>query len=1150
MPAGLVKILLLRAGIEQNPGPKTIYICPVCQVKLWHNSTSVQCNKCLQWVHCRRLNNCSELKNTKEHDASYTCSSCKNKPTTPLLQSSPPTPPFRTPSPPTSPPQSQPPTPSLPQHQSPPVPPHFNPPPPVSNPPPNYDYEMNILQWNCNGIGNKTTELTSFIHQHDIKVAVLQESKLGIKSTPPNIPNFNLVRKDRPSAQGGGLATYIHKSVQFMKLPEPPPDGHTETLGVKVGDTNIINVYIPPTSSCTAGFKPNITALLPDGDSLVLGDFNAHDPLWHSSIQDTRGADIAEEIGNSAYGVINENQPTRLPSNGQATSPDISLASTSIMTSTEWKTETSLGSDHLPIIIKIGTTIKPSFSDHRNFINFNKANWEKFNNITEEKFQSLPDPTDVHKAEKEFRKIINKAAKRTIPGGRIKEIIPEIPTSTADKIKERDNIRSTNPHSPDIANLNREILHEISNHRQTKWREKVSEVNKNCSSKLFRLIKNLNGHTCDNNNQAIKFKGKYITSAKNIAYAFNKQYTSIVRHQSSKHSRIVTRNIKENTLEDHPTFNHQQTWKAIKAAKASKAAGPDNISNLHLKHLGENGIKYLTKIFNLSIRTSITPDIWKNSIIIPLLKPNKPANESDSYRPVSLLCPAIKILERLLLPTLTEKLEVPVFQHGFRKDHSTVTALNDFNLQVSNGFNEKRSTKPDRTVLLQIDLSKAFDMVNHDKLLADLNQTTLPGSLKRWLCCYLKGRQSKVCFRNKLSKSKNVRAGVPQGAVTSPILFNFYLRHLPSPPEHIKVVQYADDISIYATGKPIQALSESINKYVPRVLEFLEERELKVSPSKSTVTLFTPDTKEFKIIPDVKMKNDAVPHDHKPKLLGVTYDTMFTFSKHVNIIVDKAKTKVNIMKKLAGSTWGQDKDTLSLTYKSIVRSVLEYAAPIWSPIISDSSWQKLQTVQNQALRVITGNHLMAPEHHLHRETKILPIRDHCKMVSKQYLVKSHLPHHPGYRHVSKPLPPRAHLKPTIQNLRPEIQHLLPVSNDCLKSKIKSIHTSEVNRILANYPVNNILHTRPPDINKNEETLPRHIRVQLSRLRSGFSRLLNSYLHKLDENIKNECSLCKSTPHDTVHLFNCPKNPTHLDVLSLWTQPVLAANFLNLDNGIT
>ena len=190
------------------------------------------------------------------------------------------------------------------------------------------------------------------------------------------------------------------------------------------------------------------------------------------------------------------------------------------------------------------------------------------------------------------------------------------------------------------------------------------------------------------------------------------------------------------------------------------------------------------------------------------------------------------------------------------------------------------------------------------------------------------------------------------------------------------------------------------------------------------------------------MRGEVVPFEPNPKLLGVTFDTMYTFSKHAKLTADKAKSKVNLMKALAGSTWGQDQETLSMTYKAIGRSVLEYAAPIWSPIISKSNWSKLQTTQNQALRIITGNVSMASETHLHRESKILPLKDHCDMISKQFLLTNHIQDHPGFKHTHKPLPPRK-LKPTIQNNRRDIQHLLPVTRDNLKAKLKIIHTREV-----------------------------------------------------------------------------------------------------------
>ena len=655
-----------------------------------------------------------------------------------------------------------------------------------------------------------------------------------------------------------------------------------EHIAIKVDEVSFHNLYIPPNSSCSSGYTPSLSDLLSTNeDCIFMGDFNAHDDLWFSPINDTRGSQFADEIGDSNFGVLNEDSPTRVPPNGQATSPDFTLASLSLLPYTKWKTDTSFGSDHLPIIISLTSNIKQIKSEKRTFINFRKADWEKFTEITEEEFEKLPPPSSVYEGEKRFRKIINKASNITIPKGRIKDVFSEIPQSAAAKIQERDNLRKTDPTSPELARLNEEIKSEINKHKKEKWIETVEAIDrKKDSGKLFKLIKHLNGNVQASDNQAIKFKGKYLSKPKDISSAFNVQYSSVVRHTSSKTARTLTKNIRKNSLDGQTDFSSASTKEAIKKAKASKALGPDKISTLHLKHLGDSGITYLTTIFNLSLKHSALPAIWKTSVIIPLLKPKKPADESTSYRPVSLLCPAIKILERLILPTLTENLPIPDIQHGFRKNHSTVSALHDFSKAVSDGFNKRKP--PDRTVLLQIDLSKAFDMVSHEKLLADLQNSDLPPHLKRWFKCYISGRQSRVNFRNTLSKCRNVRTGVPQGAVTSPILFNFYLSKLPPPPADVHIIQYADDISVYTSGTDIPAMVTKINNYIDKVADFLSERELLVSAEKSTVTLFTPDTKEAKIHPAVEIKAQSIKLDKTPKLLGINFDTMYCFSHHTS----------------------------------------------------------------------------------------------------------------------------------------------------------------------------------------------------------------------------------------------------------------------------
>ena len=149
----------------------------------------------------------------------------------------------------------------------------------------------------------------------------------------------------------------------------------------------------------------------------------------------------------------------------------------------------------------------------------------------------------------------------------------------------------------------------------------------------------------------------------------------------------------------------------------------------------------------------------------------------------------------------------------------------------------------------------------------------------------------KVSFRNKLSSSRKVLTGVPQGAVSSPISFNFYLANLPPAPPGIKVIQYADDISIYTSGTSIKNMCTHINSYINLVTDYLEERELLVSTEKLMVTLFTPDTHEFDVHPKIKIKGETIRLDKDPKVLGVTFDTMHFFNHHVNNIVIKAKKK-------------------------------------------------------------------------------------------------------------------------------------------------------------------------------------------------------------------------------------------------------------------
>ena len=103
-------------------------------------------------------------------------------------------------------------------------------------------------------------------------------------------------------------------------------------------------------------------------------------------------------------------------------------------------------------------------------------------------------------------------------------------------------------------------------------------------------------------------------------------------------------------------------------------------------------------------------------------------------------------------------------------------------------------------------------------------------------------------------------------------------------------------------------------------------------------------------------------------------------------MVNRVSKRNNVLKALTGTNWGQQMETLLLTYKALGRSIANYAAPIWSTNASDTSLEKIQRTQNEALRIITGSHKMSSIDHLHSETKMLLVKDHLNLLSVQYLV--------------------------------------------------------------------------------------------------------------------------------------------------------------------
>ena len=242
--------------------------------------------------------------------------------------------------------------------------------PPPSHPGPPPLPSASIISWNANGLRNSAAELAAYLAARKVKIASIQETKLRPDSRLPYFPDYTAVRCDRPAGGGGGLVTLIHHSVKFINVASPINDGTTELVIIKTrkndSDLKVVNIYIPPQTSCLPNFHASLLPLL-DNDTLIVGDINGHCDTWSTGNSDARGDAISDELDNNNFFILNDPDAQTRPSSNS--SPDISAASSSIALNFEWYVHCTLNSDHLPISLCLDDDV-PASRPRRSFTNF------------------------------------------------------------------------------------------------------------------------------------------------------------------------------------------------------------------------------------------------------------------------------------------------------------------------------------------------------------------------------------------------------------------------------------------------------------------------------------------------------------------------------------------------------------------------------------------------------------------------------------------------------------------------------------------------------------------------------------------------------------------------------------------------------------
>ena len=884
---------------------------------------------------------------------------------------------------------------------------------------------INILQWNAEGIFGKKDPLKARLDNDKIAIACIQETHLN-EDKRFGIRGYQTFRMDRKGHKGGVIILVKNdipaKEIQVKtERPEGSDNVQAEIHGVNItlNQTNIkvYNVYCPDNKNLSLQAMD-----IPTDNCLVIGDFNSHSTSWGYEENDTRGDEVEDWQSETSMVLINdpEDPPTFYSRRWMTTTtPDLAFASGNLAGKTKRKVLSQLGgSDHRPVLLSIALEYKPK--DERTFPrwNYKKANWENFQRLTDELCRKLKtNHRNINHQVKRFNDCIIKAAEQSIPRGARKNYRPYWTKELQELEDDVEMARTEAELHPTVQN---NIALKASAAKckktyiqaaRTSWRQKTSELNMDREGKkLWNLVRAMNDEERQRTPIFIE-KNQEMMSGWRAANCFIEDYeqTSNIDVPDDRRQQVHQEMKNLHNEEDVPDymekpFSINELQNALADLKNNKSPGPDKITNDMIKHLGEKAKTTLLAIFNNSWKTGQAPQIWRKANMVPIHKKGKDKSKTSSYRPISLTSCIGKVLERMINTRLTWHLEtngiITNEQAGFRPNRSTEDQAAYIAQSIEDGFQAKQ-----HTLAVWIDMEKAFDKVWKDGLRLKLQKSGVSGCMYRWISQYLDNRKARVQMNGFYSRKKTLREGVPQGGVLSPTLFLVFINDIMQDlPFRVQGAMYADDLVLWRSEHNILVARNRLQEALDILSRWTKTWMVKLNPTKTTYTVFSLSTSAQTVM--LRINEQTLQQEPNPTYLGVTFDKRLTWKAHIEKAEKKAKARLSIMRKLAGSAWGADMQTLKRTYTGNVRPALEYGMAAWGTV-ANTHFERLKKVQNQATRVMTGAIKSTPVNIIESTTGVQPLEDRrdTKILTQAAKFRR-MPSHPMNDRIGKPTPTR------------------------------------------------------------------------------------------------------------------------------------------------
>ena len=396
------------------------------------------------------------------------------------------------------------------------------------------------------------------------------------------------------------------------------------------------------------------------------------------------------------------------------------------------------------------------------------------------------------------------------------------------------------------------------------------------------------------------------------------------------------------------SVSEEYVLKLLQETDKTKAPGIDGISGFFLKAGAEVLCKPITELCNLSISKSTFPSECKIAKLKPLYKKG-PRTEAKNYRPISLLPIISKVIEKVVQNQtqcyLDQNNILYKFQSGFRSHYSSNSCLSYLQNKIANGFDSGLMTG-----MILIDLQKAFDTINHTKLLKKLKALGFSEESILWFQSYLTNRTFLVSVDNILSSSCNLKCGVPQGSILGPLLFLIYVNDMPQASDKCDLFLYADDSCLIFQSKDIDKIESVLNAEFSNLCDWFVDNKLSIhfGQDKTKSILFCSKGKFRKGNKlNISYNDIEIKQYSKVEYLGCILDETLSGESMALHAIKKINSKIKFLYRQNSFL---NKDLRRLLCNALIQPHFDYAISAWFPNLNKALQRKLQISQNKCIR--------------------------------------------------------------------------------------------------------------------------------------------------------------------------------------------------------